>query len=89
LGTCVRGATRAALRAHGWFGRPSAVGTHFAGCLPSSSLYGFGAGSLVGALRCSRDTAPRTTIFYLSTALSTTIFYLSTALVLISIHLSS
>ena len=78
MGTRVRGATRAALRAHGWFGRPSAVGTHFAGCLPSSSLYGFGAGSLVGALRCSRDTA-----------LSTTIFYLSTALVLISIHLSS
>jgi len=74
----VRGAIRAALRAHGWFGRPSAVGTHSAGCLPSSSLCGFGVGSLVGALRCSCDTALRTTLFYLSTTL-----------VLMSIRLSS
>ena len=67
-----------ALRAHGWFGRPSAVRTHSARCLPSSPVYRFGAGSLVGALRCSRDTT-----------LSATIFYLSTTLVLISIHLPS
>ena len=68
-----------ALRAHGWFGRPSAVRTHSARCLPSSSVYGFGEGSLVvGALRCSRDTALRITLFYLSTTL-----------VLISIRLSS
>ena len=78
MGTRVRGAVRVALRAHGWFGRPSAVGTHSAGCLPSSPVYRFGAGSLIGALRCSRDTALRTTLFYLSTTL-----------VLMSIHLSS
>jgi len=59
----VRGAIRAVLRAHEWFGRPSAVGTHSAGCLPSSPLYSFGAGSLVGALRCSRDAALRTAFF--------------------------
>ena len=42
-------------------------------------VYGFGEGSLVvGALRCSRDTALRITLFYLSTTL-----------VLISIRLSS
>ena len=69
MGTRVRGAIRAALRAHGWFGRPSAIGTHSAGYLPSRLLYGFGAGSLVGALRCSRDTALHTTLFYLSTTL--------------------
>ena len=69
MGTRVRGAIRAAVRAHGWFGLPSAVGTHYVGCLPSSSLYGFGAGSLVGALRCSGDTILRTTLFYLSTTL--------------------
>ena len=73
MGTRVRGAIRAALRARGWFGRLSAIETHSAGYLPSSLLYGFWAGSLVGALRCSRDTA-----------LSTTLFYLSTTLVLIS-----
>ena len=78
MGTRVRGAVRVALRAHGWFGRPSAVGTHSAGCLPSSSLYGFGAGSLAGALLCSRDTA-----------LPTTLFHLSKTLVLMSIRLSS
>jgi len=75
----VRGAVRVALRAHGWFGRPSAVGTHSAGCLSSSPVYRFGEGSLIGALRCSRDNALPTTLFYL----------LSTTLVLISIHLSS
>jgi len=62
-----------------WFGRPSAVGTHSAGCLPSSPLYGFGAGSLVGVLRCSRDTAPRTYLILL-------VYYTST---LITIRLSS
>ena len=76
MGTRVRSAIRAALRAHRWFGRASAVGTYSAGCLPSSSLHGIGAGSLVGALRCLRDTA-----------LSTTLFYLPTTLVLISIIL--
>ena len=69
FGYSVRGAIRAALRAHGWFGRPSAMGTHSAGYLPSSLLHGIEAGSLVGALRCSRDTALRTTLFYLSTKL--------------------
>ena len=65
----MRGAIRAALRAHGWFGRPSAIGTHSARYVPSRFLQGIGAGSLVGALRCSRDTALRTTLFYLSTTL--------------------
>ena len=76
MGTRVRGAIRAALRARGWFGRLSAIRTHSARYLPSSLVHGIGAGSLVGALRCSRDTA-----------LCTTLFYLSTTLVLISIIL--
>ena len=78
MGTRVRGAIRAALRAHGWFGRPSAVGTLCERYVPSRFLHDIGAGSLAGALRCSRDTTLRTTLFYLS----------STP-VLISIHLSS
>ena len=69
LGTRVRGAIRAALRACGWFGRLSAIGTHSARYLPSSLVHGIGAGSLVGALRCSRDTALSTILFYLSTTL--------------------
>ena len=50
--------------AHEWFGFPNAVGTHPARCLSSSSLYGFGAGSLVGVLRCSCATALGTVVFY-------------------------
>ena len=73
----MRLAISAAVRAHGWFGRHSAVGSHSAGCLPSSPVYGLGAGSLIGALRCSRETAPRTALFHLST------------LVFISIRLST
>ena len=74
----MRVAIRAALRAHGWFGRPLVQLEHSARYVPLSLLYGFGAGSLVGALRCSRDTTLRTTLFYLSTTL-----------ILISIYLSS
>ena len=59
-----------------WF--PSAVGTHSQGYLPLTLLYSFGAGSLAGAIRCSCDTALRTTLFHLSTTL-----------VLISIRLST
>ena len=80
MGTRVRLAVSAAVRAHGWFDRHSAVGSHSTGCLPSSPVYGYGlgAGSLIGALRCSRETALRTTLFHLSTTL-----------VLISIRLST
>jgi len=80
LGTRVRLAISAVVRAHGWSGRHSAVGTHSAGGLPSRPVYGYGlgAGSLIGALRCSRETALRTTLFHLSTTL-----------VLISIRLST
>ena len=74
----MRLAISAVVRAHGWSGRHSAVGSHSAGCLPSSPVYGLGAGSLIGALRCSRETALRTTLFHLSTTL-----------VLISIRLST
>ena len=65
----MRLAISAAVRAHGWFGRHSAVGSHSAWCLPLSPVYvyGLGAGSLIGALRCSRETALRTTLFHLST----------------------
>jgi len=66
------------LWAHGWFSTHPVGGTHPVGRLRLTLLYGFGAGSFVGALLCSRDTT-----------LSTTIFYLSTTLVLISIRLSS
>jgi len=51
---------------------------HTAGCLPLTLSYGFGAGSLVSALRCSCDTALRTALLYPYTTF-----------VLLSIHLSS
>ena len=78
MGTYMRLAIRAALRSHGWFGRPSAIGTHSARYVASSFLHGIGAGSLVGALRCSCDTALRTALLYPYTTF-----------VLLSIHLSS
>jgi len=69
----------AVLRAHGWLGTSSAVGMHSAGCLQYiESIVWFGVGSLVDALRCSRDTA-----------LSTSLFYQSATLILLSIHLSN
>ena len=44
MGTYMRLAIRAALRARGWFGRLSAIGTHSARYLPSSLVHGIGGG---------------------------------------------